>query len=134
LDDGSFYFVRVREIEADASIGIHQFEQIARQRFKVSVLLILPKQSHLDDDIASVLDYDFVRNEVLEMAESKHWQLQETFCRALAQRCCREDGVWGAIVQSEKPDVYPDTAGVGCRIAVLSPHLPSNFEWWAISV
>jgi dihydroneopterin aldolase len=55
-----FYLVRISGIETDASIGIHGFEQAARQRLMVSVTLMVQPAGGADD-IGAVVDYDFVR-------------------------------------------------------------------------
>lgn len=128
----AFYLVRISGIEASASIGIHGFEQIARQKLLVSVTLLLPPPA-AGDEIAKVQDYDFVRAGALDLLAKRHFNLQETLCAAVLDLCLGQIGVLGAVVQTDKPDVYPGVAGVACRMARLGPAL-EGFPWWTLEV
>lgn len=127
-----FYLVRISGIEASASIGIHGFEQTARQKLMVSVTLMLNPPPG-GDQIAGVQDYDFVREGVLALVNGRHFNLQETLCGEILDLCLRQPGVLGAVVQTDKPDVYPGVAGVACRMARLGPSL-AGFPWWDLPV
>jgi dihydroneopterin aldolase len=127
-----FYLIRVSGIEASASIGIHGFEQAARQRLLVSVALLLKPPAGFDH-IEHVQDYDFVREAVLGLVEVRHFNLQEALCAEILEICMRESGVLGAVVQTDKPDVYPRVAGVACRMARMGPQL-AGFPWWTLPV
>jgi dihydroneopterin aldolase len=127
-----FYLVRISGIETDASIGIHGFEQAARQRLMVSVTLMVQPPAG-PDDIASVVDYDFVREGVLAMIGTRHFNLQEVLCGEILDLCLRQTGVLGAVVQTDKPDVYPRVAGVACRMGRLG-HALGGFPWWTLPV
>lgn len=127
-----FYLIRISRIETSASIGIHGFEQAARQKLFASVTLMLnPPPS--SDEIAGVQDYDFVREGVLALVNARHFNLQETLCGEILDLCLRQPGVLGAVVQTDKADVYPGVAGVACRMARLGPSL-SGFPWWDLDV
>jgi dihydroneopterin aldolase len=132
-----FYIVRIGGIDTTASIGIHGFEQAARQKLLVSVVLLLdpPQLSSQEagDQIASVQDYDFVREGVLKLVSGGHFNLQETLCSAILDLCLAQKGVLGAVVQTDKPDVYPGVAAVACRMARMGPRL-SDFPWWTVHV
>jgi dihydroneopterin aldolase len=127
-----FYLIRISGIEASASVGIHGFEQAARQTLLVSVALLFD-QPGAGDEIGKVQDYDFVREGVLRLVAERHFNLQETLCGAILDVCLAQPGVLGAVVQTDKPDVYPGVAGVACRMARLRPRL-SGFPWWTIEV
>lgn len=127
-----FYLIRISGIETSASIGIHGFEQAARQALLVSVTLMLnppPKA----DSIEGVQDYDFVREGVLGLVAARHFNLQETLCSEILDLCLQQKGVLGAVVQTDKPDVYPGVAGVACRMGRMAPGL-SDFPWWTLPV
>lgn len=127
-----FYLIWISGIEALASIGIHGFEQAARQKLLVSVVLLL-EQPGAGDEIASVADYDFVREGVLRLVAERHFNLQETLCGAILDLCTAQKGVLGAVVQTDKPDVYDGVAGVACRMARMAPKL-GDFPWWTVQV
>jgi dihydroneopterin aldolase len=132
-----FYLIRIAGIETAASIGVHGFEQAARQKLLVSVALLLdPPQLGGEkggDQIASVQDYDFVRDGVLKLVSGGHFNLQETLCSAILDLCLAQKGVLGAVVQTDKPDVYPGVAAVACRMARMGPRM-GDFPWWTVSV
>ena len=126
-----FYLIRIAGIGTSASIGIHGFEQAARQKLLVSVVLMLDPPP-AGDQIASVQDYDFVREGVLKLVSGGHFNLQETLCSAILDLCLAQKGVLGAVVQTDKPDVYPGVAAVACRMARMGPRL-GDFPWWTIA-
>ena len=127
-----FYLIRIGGIETSASIGIHAFEQAARQTLLVSVVLMLPLPQEADS-IESVQDYDFVREGVLRFVAERHFNLHETLCGEILDLCLRQPGVLGAVVQTNKPDVYPGVATVACRMARMAPSL-AGFPWWTLEV
>ena len=132
-----FYIVRISRIETSASIGIHSFEQTARQSLLVSVTLML-KPPPGPDTIEDVQDYDFVREGVLRLVADRHFNLHETLCGEILDLCLRQPseqgaGVMGAVVQTDKPDVYPGVAAVACRMARMGASL-SGFPWWTLEV
>ena len=126
-----FYLIRIGGIDTSASIGIHGFEQATRQKLLVSVVLMLEPPGGQDDEIAAVQDYDFVREGVLRLVSEGHFNLQETLCSAILDLCLAQPGVLGAVVQTDKPDVYPAVATVACRMARMGPRL-GDFPWWTL--
>jgi len=132
MNSPPFYLIRISGMETSASIGIHGFEQAARQKLMVSVTLMLNPPPPFDQ-IAGVQDYDFVREGVLALVNERHFNLQETLCGEILDLCLRQPGVLGAVVQTDKPDVYPGVAGVACRMGRLAPSL-SGFPWWDLPV
>lgn len=99
------------------SMGVHEFEKQARQRVIVNVDLYIDPDGRIEHDtIRETVDYDFVRKAILEIAESGHFHLQETFCERVLDACLDKSGVLAARVSSEKPDIYPDCESVGFEI------------------
>jgi dihydroneopterin aldolase len=107
----------LKNFETSVSIGIHDFEKEARQRVIVNVDLYLDPDGRVErDHIDETVDYDFVRREIVALAESSHFNLQETFCERILAICLARPGVMAARVSSEKLDVYPDCESVGFEI------------------
>jgi dihydroneopterin aldolase len=107
----------LKNFETRLSIGIHDFEKQARQRVVVNVDLYLDPDGKVErDHIDETVDYDFVRREIVTLAESSHFNLQETFCEKVLEICLARPGVLAARVSSEKLDVYPDCESVGFEI------------------
>ncbi len=128
-----FYLVRISGMETVASIGIHAFELSSRQRLMVSVTLLLKPPSTGRDEIDRVENYDFVLEGVRALVADKHFNLQETLCGEILDLCLSKPAVLGAVVQTDKPDVYPGVSGVACRMGRMGPGLAS-FPWWTIDV
>jgi len=107
----------LKNFETRLSIGIHDFEKQAKQRVIVNVDLYLDPEGKVErDHIDETVDYDFVRREIVSLADSSHFNLQETFCERILAICLARPGVVAARVSSEKLDVYPDCESVGFEI------------------
>jgi dihydroneopterin aldolase len=107
----------LKNFETSLSIGIHDFEKQAKQRVIVNVDLYLDPDGKIErDHIDETVDYDFVRREIVSLADGSHFNLQETFCERILAICLARPGVLAARVSSEKLDVYADCESVGFEI------------------
>ncbi|WP_425406324.1 dihydroneopterin aldolase [Hwanghaeella sp.] len=107
----------LRGFVVDANIGIMAHEIGRTQRVNIDVDLYLrPFNGPIEDHIDNVLDYDFVREEIKEIVQSGHINLQETLAEAIADKCLEPDQVAGVRVATSKLDVYGDCAAVGYEI------------------
>ena len=107
-------------IETTCSIGIHDFERAAPQRVLVDVEVLLaadkePEADHIDD----ALNYDYIRQTVVDIAESRHFDLQETLARVVFDAVRSMKTVTGARVRTAKPDVYKDVAEAAYQLSDL---------------
>ncbi|HYE48390.1 MAG TPA: dihydroneopterin aldolase [Azospirillaceae bacterium] len=114
MNGGEVRSIFIRDFAVRVSIGIHDFEKAAPQRVLVNAELFLrPAPPPGSDDIAEVLDYDFIRRQVLALVEGRHFNLQETLLDGIMAICLEPESVLAARVSTAKPDVYPDCAAVG---------------------
>ena len=74
------------------------------------------QSSSTRDDVADVVDYDFVRLGILRIAQSRHFNLQETLIDEISSLCLAQGRVRAVRVESQKPDVYPDCKTVGIEV------------------
>ena len=108
-------------LEVQADIGFHEFEVGAPQRLLVSVEIWLEDlTAPKDDDPGHAWDYDVLRSEIQEIAGARRYNLQETLAHAIFERLSELHGVRALRVRLCKPDVYPQTKGVGVEIASFS--------------
>ena len=109
-------FLRDHEVVVD--IGVHAFEKLAPQRILINVDLYVPLalSTPTNDALGEVVDYDFIRDCVAERIARGHLELQETLCDDLLAKMLAHPRVAAARVSTEKPDVYPDSAAVGCEV------------------
>lgn len=99
-------------------IGAHDFEKAQAQRVIFNVELFVPyhHSTPKSDQLAEVVDYDFVRKVIASRVRLGHVELQETLCDELASRLLAHPHVQAVRLSSCKPDVYPDCKGVGVEV------------------
>ena len=108
----------LRDYEVWINIGVHDFEKKGEQRVKINVDLYVPlaESTPQHDELAEVLDYDFIRREIMARVAQGHIHLQETLADDVLARLLAHPKVRAARVATEKPDVYPDCDAVGCEV------------------
>ena len=111
----------LRDYEVWINIGVHDFEKKGEQRVRINVDLYVPlaqsKPQH--DKLEEVLDYDFIRREIMARVAQGHIHLQETLADDVLARMLAHPKVRAARVATEKPDVYPDCDAVGCEVFAM---------------
>ncbi len=113
-------------LEVMTDIGFHEFEVGAPQRLLITVELWLEVlEPPSDDDHQSAWNYDYLRSEVVRIAQQQRYNLQETLVHAIFQRVAAYRGVRALRVKSVKPDIYPDAEGVGVEIASFDGVAPN---------
>lgn len=108
------YTIQLDALELTMGLGIHAHEQ-APQRVQLSVAMICRYDAPPEDRIDAVVDYDFLRSEILALATARHFALQEVLCDAVAALALRDPRVIEVRIRSTKLDIYPD-ARIGCEI------------------
>jgi dihydroneopterin aldolase len=112
-------------LEVMTDIGFHDFEIGTPQRLLITVELWLEDLAPPDDeDHGSAWNYDFLRSEVMRIAQGRRFNLQETLVHAIFDRVAAYRGVRALRVKSVKPDIYPDARGVGVEIASFTGEAP----------
>jgi len=111
-----YYYILLDRYRLDVSIGIHDFERLKPQPVTVSIAVVFPRRERYEDRVSEVIDYDFLRTRIAALVHDRHLNLQETLCQAVLD-ICREGGAKGAIVRSEKTNVYADAQSVGCEMS-----------------
>ena len=116
----------LRDHEVQVRIGVHDFERSSAQRLRFNVDLYVPLalSTPQRDALDEVVDYDFIRNTIADHIARGHIALQETLCDELLAAMLAHPGVRAACVSTEKPDVYPDCAGVGCEVLGIKESEP----------
>ena len=115
----------LESLAIQVDIGFHEFEIGAPQRLLVTVETWLDDMSvPPDDEPERAWNYDFLRQEVEEIASARRYNLQETLAHAIFERVAAFRGISALRVRLSKPDVYPDAHGVGVEIASFAGHWP----------
>ena len=108
----------LRDYEVFINIGVHPFEKTGEQRVLINVDLYIPLalSTPKADELEEVVDYDFIRSSIGRRVRRGPIQLQETLCDDVLALMLAHPRVRAARVSTEKPDVYPDCASVGCEV------------------
>ncbi len=110
-----------------ADIGFHEFEVGVPQRLLVTVEIWLDHIPPADcDDPAFAWDYDFLREQVQELATARRYNLQESLAHAIYDRVAALRGVRALRVVTSKPDVYREARAVGVELASFSESAPER--------
>jgi len=114
-------------LQVMADIGFHDFEVGVPQRLLVSVEIWLDHIPPADcDDPAFAWDYDFLREQVQELATARRYNLQESLAHAIYDRVAALRGVRALRVVTSKPDVYREARAVGVELASFSESEPER--------
>lgn len=107
--------------EVYINIGVHDFEKRGEQRVLINVDLFVPlvENTPSKDSLDEVVDYDFMRQSILERVSKGHIHLQETLCDDVAKIMLAHPNVRAVKVSTAKPDVYPDCETVGVEIFLI---------------
>ncbi len=108
----------LKNYEVNINIGVHEFEKKGEQRvlFNVELYVPLAMSTPRVDDLAEVLDYDFMRQTIARRVTGGHTHLQETLCDDVLGAMLAHPKVIAARVSTQKPDVYPDCESVGVEV------------------
>lgn len=114
-------------LEVQADIGFHDFEIGSPQRLLVTIEIWLDHVPAADcDDPVMAWDYDFLREQVRELAAARRYNLQESLAHAIFERIAALRGVRALRVATAKPDIYADARSVGVELASFSGAVPES--------
>lgn len=102
-------------------IGIYDAERLAPQRVIIDVELGLDTDAApQSDDVSETLNYDLIRNTVMDIVGRQHFDLQETLARALFDNLAKLPDVTGLRVRTAKPDAYDDCDTIAYQLSSFS--------------
>jgi dihydroneopterin aldolase len=113
----------LQELAVETSIGFHDFERLAPQRVLVNVDIFVPiaASTSARDAVEDVVDYDFLRHRIIEIARSGHFNLQETLLDRIVSACFENPSIRAVRASTEKPHVYADCRTVGIEVFRIRP-------------
>ena len=102
-------------------IGIYDAERLAPQSVIIDVELVLDTDAApQSDDVSETLNYDLIRNTVMDIVGRQHFDLQETLARALFDNLAKLPDVTGLRVRTAKPDAYDDCDTIAYQLSSFS--------------
>ena len=108
----------LRDWTVDANIGVYSQERQGTQQLllNVDVFVDLAISTPLSDDLAEVIDYDYVREVVQRRLARGHVNLQETLVDDVVAELLQRPGVEAVRMSSEKIEIYASVAGIGVEV------------------
>lgn len=108
----------IRNFRLDMEIGIYPHEQNKAQYVLVNIEFWVPMalNTPVRDDIAEIVNHDFVRPGIQAIVSRGHINLQETLCDAIVALVLDHPLVVATRVTTEKREVYPDCECAGVEV------------------
>jgi dihydroneopterin aldolase len=107
-------------LECQASIGIYDAERDNTQRIKIDAeVRLYPLTEPVDDSVDSTLNYDLIRETILDIVSARHYDLQETLARTLFDALWALDDVQSVRIRTAKPDAYNDCEAIAYQLSNL---------------
>jgi dihydroneopterin aldolase len=73
----------------------------------------------VDDKVDSTLNYDLIRETILNIVSARHYDLQETLARCLFDALRALDDVQSVRIRTSKPDAYDDCETIAYQLSNL---------------
>ena len=107
--------IYVRNLRLNVKIGVYDHEKFGAQPMVFNVVAYVKREnaSPTHDGLDEVIDYDYIRNSVIEQTQGEHVQLQETLCDHIAQQILRKKAIVAVYIASAKTDIYRDCDAIG---------------------
>ena len=107
--------IYVRNLRLNVKIGVYDHEKFGAQPMVFNFVAYVKREnaSPTHDGLDEVVDYDFIRNSVVDFVHAEHVQLQETLCDKIAQQILTKKAIVGVYIASAKTDIYRDCDAIG---------------------
>ena len=112
-----FYAIFAEDLRLDMRLGVYP-EEVTPQPVRIDVAAIVTRLSE-GDGIEDVVDYNHLRDTALQLAESRHFGLQETYCETLMAELRAHEHIRGVMVETRKLSAFADCAAIGCYMTDL---------------
>ena len=107
-------------LECACRIGAYDHERLGPQRVIIDAEILLADGSEpQSDSLDEALNYDLIRNVILEIAGSRHFDLQETLARELYDALGALPSVAAVRVRTAKPDAYEKCREIAYELSGL---------------
>lgn len=116
-NDEAARVITFEDIALAVRIGAYESERHAPQRVLVSAeILVIPSVPLGADNLAEVVNYDAIYQDIAALAGAPHVDLQETLAEQVAAICLTPRDVAAVEVHVRKVDVYLNVRSVGIRV------------------
>lgn len=109
--------ILIRGLRFRCIVGVNEEERQAVQDVVANIVLYADlREAGRTDCLADTIDYEALKNSVLQMAERSQFHLVEALAQSIADVCLKEDRVSRVTVTVEKPTVLRFARTVGVKI------------------
>ena len=119
LPSDSYIRVVLRDIETEAHVGLHPWEQHPERptRLIVNVEMFAPLRQPLSAETPdTMVDYDPIRAALKAWPNRGHTALLESLLHELVTLCFQNKRVSACRVSIMKPDIFNEAAGAGVEV------------------
>ena len=101
--------ILIENLTCNASIGVYKNEKLNKQRIIINLeVLLINKMITHTDNLKDVADYGKFRRIILDIVNSKHFNLIETLADNLIKKIETFDKVKNVKIKITKPDIFND--------------------------
>jgi dihydroneopterin aldolase len=107
-----------RGLRLMASVGVLPEEKISLQPVILNIDVEVPRAAARspDDSIQDVFDYGTIHQHILDILDSKHFNLLETLADEILCKLTADSRVISVRVEIHKTQPYPDAESVGIEV------------------
>jgi dihydroneopterin aldolase len=98
----------LRDLRVPAYIGVNHQEQGRTQQLRINLCAYLRPPFDWGDRLSDVLNYDHLRQGILDIIAQGHINLLETLGERIVQMCFNHSQVLGVHLQITKPEAHGD--------------------------
>ena len=112
-----FKYIRkivIKDLILLISVGIHQFEKIKKQRVKFNIEITA--DSNLKPDIATIVNYESVINDIKRLTKRSHFELLESLSEAIFDEIFKNKKIRKIKLRIEKLEIIKETTSVGIEV------------------
>ena len=104
-----FKKILIENLTCNASIGVYENEKLNKQKIIINLEIVLVNTIKTDtDNLNDVADYGKFRRIVLDIVNSKHFNLIETLADNLIKKIKTFEKVENIKLKITKPDIFED--------------------------
>jgi len=107
-DESDVRALFLRDLRVPAHIGVNHQEQGRTQELRVNLCVYLRPPFDWGDQLVDVLDYDRLRQGILDIIAEGHINLLETLGERIVQMCLSHAQAHGVHLQIVKPEAHGD--------------------------
>ena len=110
----------IENLTCNASIGVYENEKLNKQKIIINLeILLVNKMKTHTDNLNDVSDYGKFRRIILDVINSKHFNLIETLANNIIKKIETFDKVKNVKIKITKPDIFND-----CSVSYEASNYP----------